>query len=309
MLVRGLRRKETGLLLPFLMFLLILANIYNYVTLPFSSAYGGYNSRFLMPAWLLMPTLFFWAAERLKLDGRLLIAMTAILFSSSLIAFRMPRSPALNFFLLVIFLLLVFGSFAGAAYARDFYLIWLKSKAGRISALAAALLVFYFSVLLSSVFLESHRMQLYRDWKEDINSFNYYERSFDWEWVAKNLRHTTIAYTCSDLETFPMFFYWYPLLGADYSNRLVYVNINRENHSLMSQYPEGKFRIHPEAKAWLANLTVSGAQYLYIYRDRMSSFAWPVEDAWAGQNPEVLQLVHASEQARIYRIDRAPGGK
>ncbi len=147
---------------------------------------------------------------------------------------------------------------------------------------------------------------------------DYGELATAWMWARQNLRNETIAYTGNCIV--------YPLLGPGFTNRLVYVNIDKHAGWKLHDYDwheraqasyrpprtekPGYYRWRPDYDAWLANLRRAHATVLFIGTvpplevdyGKPDAEGFPIERAWAAAHPETFDLVFENDRAKVYRL-------
>jgi hypothetical protein len=129
----------------------------------------------------------------------------------------------------------------------------------------------------------------------------------------------------------------YYLFGSGLRNEVRYINIDehrdwklhdyhraaaRAGHPLWPDYPRpGWDRAHPDYRAWLANLSVFGADLLVVTRVNPAEGPhnvadhqyFPVERRWADEHPEVFRPLHGVDPPdpwfRLYRVIPPDAGK
>lgn len=66
---------------------------------------------------------------------------------------------------------------------------------------------------------------------------------------------------------------------------------------------DGNYREHPDYAQWLANLKRRKTDYLFVYSlHQTKEIAFPVEDAWAKDNPNQFILTFSNPTIRVYKI-------
>jgi hypothetical protein len=155
-----------------------------------------------------------------------------------------------------------------------------------------------------------------------------------WEWTAAHVRDSVIANAGNNLP--------YPLFGEDLTNRVEYINIDRHAswrfhdyararsrgllgaHSLAQpsgqltplvredpQAPRPRFeRWEGDRDAWIANLRAAGVSHLFVtvLSAYELGFSWhneggfPIEDAWARDDPARFRLIYENGQVRLYAV-------
>jgi hypothetical protein len=163
-----------------------------------------------------------------------------------------------------------------------------------------------------------------------------------WEWLADNVRGSTIAYTGINLP--------YPLTGERLANRVVYVNIDGRSrwrfHDYDRGYRSGRFvpdppllaqpsgelrpvaqrsgprddavrpryeRMHGDRDAWIFTMEQWRVQYLFVamLSAYEIDYVWhnergfPIEDEWALADPVRFHVVYTNPQVHIYAFDPA----
>ena len=155
-----------------------------------------------------------------------------------------------------------------------------------------------------------------------------------WEWTAANVRDSVIANTGNNVP--------YALFGDHLTNRVEYINIDRHanwrfhdyarartrgllgTHSfaepsgqLMPLVRENTYASRPrferwegDRDAWIANLRAAGVSHLFVtvLSAYELGFNWhneggfPIEDAWARDDPARFRLIYENGQVRLYTV-------
>lgn len=119
-----------------------------------------------------------------------------------------------------------------------------------------------------------------------------------WRWIegASAERGTVIAYTGSNLP--------YPLYGSRYQNPVLAVPLDGDTSA--THYGFGRrfnsAPVVPDQARWMRSLADLGVEYLFVSSFLTEAVEFPLEDAWARDNPNRFSLVHANERTRIYSV-------
>lgn len=120
-----------------------------------------------------------------------------------------------------------------------------------------------------------------------------------WHWLDGYAGDGTVAVSSA-----PGHYFVYPAMGPYLERRVVYVNVNRADRPLASQYPSCDPRVDPDPAAWLQNLDRSGARWLYL--TRFPEFDFPVEAQWAQARPERFVLRYSDLTNLIFEVVARP---
>ena len=155
-----------------------------------------------------------------------------------------------------------------------------------------------------------------------------------WEWTAAHVRDSVVANTGNNVP--------YPLFGEHLTNRVEYINIDRHASWRFHDYARARSRgllgVHSFAEpsgqlmplvrgnpnaprprferwegdqdAWVANLRAAGVSHLFVtvLSAYELGFNWhneggfPIEDAWARDDPARFRLLYENGQVRLYAV-------
>jgi hypothetical protein len=104
-----------------------------------------------------------------------------------------------------------------------------------------------------------------------------------WEWLDKNGEDGTVAVIGA-----PSNFFVYPAMGAHLERRAIYVNVNRKDSRLATDYPGCDPRVDPDPQAWMENLLKDGVRWVYLHRFPQIDF--PMEAEWVSARPDLFAL-------------------
>jgi hypothetical protein len=116
-----------------------------------------------------------------------------------------------------------------------------------------------------------------------------------WKWLDRHGGTGTVAVAGSPRTSFV-----YPAMGPRLERRVVYVNVNRANHRLASDYPRCDPRVGHDAAAWIANLRRAGVRWVHVQRHLRHPF--PPEAGWAAGRPDLFRLRFSDAHNRIYEV-------
>ena len=135
-----------------------------------------------------------------------------------------------------------------------------------------------------------------------------------WDWLNANTIGDNIAYVGRPVP--------FPLYGTDFKNNVYYASVNNTDPAMAHYFPnsryhwgadfmelhqnleaEGNYREHPDYALWLANLRKRKTDYLFIYSlHQTKDVIFPLENAWAKDNPDRFGLVFSNQTIRIYKL-------
>lgn len=104
-----------------------------------------------------------------------------------------------------------------------------------------------------------------------------------WGWLDKNGEDGTVAVIGA-----PSNFFVYPAMGTHLERRAIYVNVNRKDSRLATDYPGCDPRVDPDPQAWMENLLKDGVRWVYLHRFPQISF--PMEADWISARPDLFAL-------------------
>lgn len=121
-----------------------------------------------------------------------------------------------------------------------------------------------------------------------------------WKWLNENTGGgMRIAYT-GRAE-------FYPFFGTRLKNLVFYISTN-DKQSLVHYYPDGLYRREKIFESWRKNLKDNRIQYLFVALPHKESNesadkkAFPIEDRWAAEHPEIFDLAFSNSLAHIYKV-------
>jgi hypothetical protein len=135
-----------------------------------------------------------------------------------------------------------------------------------------------------------------------------------WGWLNENTHADNIAYAGRPVP--------FPLYGTNFKNNVYYVSINETDPAYLHYFKDssyrwgydfeslhrnlgekGNYRGNASYSRWLSNITRRGTDFLFIYSlHQTKQIDFPVEDAWAEQNPDKFKLVFSNDTVHIYKI-------
>jgi hypothetical protein len=91
--------------------------------------------------------------------------------------------------------------------------------------------------------------------------------------------------------------FFYPLLGSDWQNRVVYASVHEERDIPSVEF-RGGLSLRFDNRAWISNLDRLGVDRLVV-----AAGTFP-EQEWVRTRPGVFRLIHADENYEVYALDR-----
>lgn len=135
-----------------------------------------------------------------------------------------------------------------------------------------------------------------------------------WDWLNVNTQGNNIAYVGRPMP--------FPLYGSNFKNNVYYVSVNKIEPAKLHYFPEshyhwdddflslhknleakGNYRAEADYSVWLDNLAKRKTDYLFVYSlHQTKDIEFPLEDAWAKDNPDKFNLVYTNKTIHIYKI-------
>jgi len=102
-----------------------------------------------------------------------------------------------------------------------------------------------------------------------------------WRWLDHFGGDGTVA-----VQSTPVNYFVYPVMGLHLERRAVYVNVNRRDARNAADYPGCEPRVDFDPQAWVENLGKQDVRWILLSRFPQSSF--PEEYAWAAARPDLF---------------------
>jgi hypothetical protein len=116
-----------------------------------------------------------------------------------------------------------------------------------------------------------------------------------WDWLDKNGGDGAVASVHS-----PNNYFQYPAMGPRLERASRYVNINRADHRLASEYPQCQPRVDPDPDAWVTNLAKQHIRWVHL--SRYPQFDFSTEQQWADSRPQLFALRYQDDTNRVYEF-------
>jgi hypothetical protein len=104
-----------------------------------------------------------------------------------------------------------------------------------------------------------------------------------WGWLDAHGGDGTVAAISS-----PNNYFVYPAMGPYLSREVRYININRADLRVASDYPACQPRVDPDPEAWIENLAERRVRWIYL--SRYPNFDFPMEAGWILERPRMFAL-------------------
>lgn len=176
--------------------------------------------------------------------------------------------------------------------------------------------VFFLGVVFLTVFFlnKDYLNREYPRYKKMLGYSGFWPNAVEaWGWLNRVTTGNSIAYAGRPVA--------FPLYGTGFKNIVQYVSVNRIDPAELHYFPDsyyrwgsdfmslhraleekGNYRSDPEYAVWLGNLNRRKVEYLFVYSlHQTEELAFPIEDRWAKEHPEVFNPVFANETVHIYK--------
>ena len=261
------------------------------------------NTRYLYPALALGIIAGFYTFEKLNLPKVLMNALVIICVLGSMTELAKRKEQIVS--LVITLLLFAFSPFI-LRYIKKRKEELNKKKVLAAITLAILLLSFTELYYVKNEFPGYEKMIKYSGfWPEAANA---------WDWLNRNTKADNIAYAGRPVP--------FPLYGTNLKNNVYYVSVNGTEpaklhyfHDSRYQWDDdfltmhknfeapGNYRAFADRDVWLFNILEKKTNYLFIYSlHQTKEIAFPIEDAWAKEKPEIFNLVFSNETIHIYKI-------
>jgi hypothetical protein len=104
-----------------------------------------------------------------------------------------------------------------------------------------------------------------------------------WRWLDRFGGAGAVA-----VQSTPMNYFVYPVMGVHLERRAVYVNVNRRDARNAADYPGCDPRVDLDPAAWIENLAKQDVHWILL--SRVPQTAFPEEYAWAAARPDLFAL-------------------
>lgn len=156
--------------------------------------------------------------------------------------------------------------------------------------LGAAILI---APLLASFRVEDRRRAFFQEYTTHKTAAHNFANA--WGWLDRNGGSGTVA-----VQSTPMNFFVYPVMGAHLERRAIYANINRQDFQRASLYPACDPRVDADPRAWLENLLKHEVRWVYVSRFEQTPF--PPEYIWARLRPDLFAPRYADDLNVIFEV-------
>jgi hypothetical protein len=261
---------------PFLVWSQIAAELFIWVTVPYaSSGHVFANVRYLVGAVGLCFAGVVALAERRGMGDAWLKGLTLVLLIQDLLMLHAEMPLGVR---------LVIGAVDVLAVALAFSPGLRATLVRHRRALAAAAVALAVAAAPSlSRFRAADRLRAF-EMEFTAHKTAAHEFAKAWGWLDRFGGNGTVA-----VESTPINYFVYPVMGLHLERKAVYVNVNRRNARNAADYPDCEPRVDFDPQAWIDNLSGQDVRWIVLNRFPGES-DFPVEYTWAVARPDLFAL-------------------
>jgi hypothetical protein len=116
-----------------------------------------------------------------------------------------------------------------------------------------------------------------------------------WRWLDRFGGNGTVA-----VQSTPINYFVYPVMGLHLERKVVYVNVNRRDARNAADYPKCDPRVDLDPQAWVENLAKQDVRWLALSRFPQTGF--PIEYDWATARPDLFARRFQDETNVIFEF-------
>ncbi|MDI6758751.1 MAG: hypothetical protein QMD94_03650, partial [Candidatus Omnitrophota bacterium] len=188
----------------------------------------------------------------------------------------------------------------------------------RIACLRSAVVILFIIVIILAAlfgFRQDYIKNEYPRYAKMVKYSHFWPEAIAaWIWVNENTTGNNIAYIGRPVP--------FPLYGTNFKNNVYYVSVNEIDPVKLHSFPDGyykwgmgflsvhesfqkehNYRSRADYSLWIRNLLRRKTDYLFVYSlHQAERTEFPIEDAWAKENPSRFRLVFSNEAVHIYQV-------